>query len=73
LVAITPEYIPLNPIHDCGLFTLMAMRHFDGSRLPNLIGFDELKLRKDMLFEWVSSAANKMDWREWLLSKSVTM
>jgi hypothetical protein len=72
-LSITPEYIPPNLSHDCRLFTLMAMRHFDGSRLPNLIGFGELKLRKDMLFEWVSSTTNKMDRREWFLSKLVTM
>jgi hypothetical protein len=51
----------------------MAMQHFDGNRLLNLIVFDELKLRKDMLFKLVSNTTNKMDWREWLLSKLVTM
>lgn len=45
------------------------MQCWDGSRLPKLIGYDEFKLRKDMLFEWINSPTNKIDWRNCLLSK----
>ncbi|RCV32676.1 hypothetical protein SETIT_7G022100v2 [Setaria italica] len=34
---------------------LKAMQIWEGSRLSKLIGHDELKLRKDMLFEWINS------------------
>ncbi|RCV21181.1 hypothetical protein SETIT_4G117900v2 [Setaria italica] len=46
-----------------------AMQCWDGSRLPKLIGYGEFKLRKDMLFEWINSPTNKIDWRNCLLSK----
>ncbi|CAN6243077.1 unnamed protein product [Urochloa humidicola] len=36
--------------HDCGLFTILAIQHWDGQRLPDIIGYNELKLRKMSCF-----------------------
>ncbi|CAL5086231.1 unnamed protein product [Urochloa decumbens] len=49
--------------HDCGLFTLMAIQYWDGKRLPDLIGFDEMKLRKHVLFEIINNSANMINWK----------
>ncbi|CAN6289143.1 unnamed protein product [Urochloa humidicola] len=50
-------------IHDCGLFTIKAIQYWNGSRLPELIGYDEMKLRKEVLFDCINSSANEVDWR----------
>jgi hypothetical protein len=52
------------------LFTLKAIEYWDGSRLPKLIGYNEMKLRKDVLFECVNSPTNKIDRRNMFFSKS---
>jgi hypothetical protein len=52
------------------LFTLKAIEYWDGSRLPKLIGYNEMKLRKNVLFECVNNPTNKIDWRNVFFSKS---
>ena len=55
--------------HDCGLFTLKAIEYWDGHNLPNLMEFDELKLRKLVVVEWFHSPANKLQHKTAFVSK----
>ena len=55
--------------HDCGLFTLKAIEHWDGVNLPNLTEFDEMKLRMKVLAEWFYSPANKLEHKSAFVSK----
>ncbi|CAO2146193.1 unnamed protein product, partial [Urochloa humidicola] len=50
--------------HDCGLFTILAIQHWDGRRFPGIIGYDDSKLRKDVLFQIINNSVNKVDWRD---------
>ena len=62
-------FCALNLSHDCGLFTLKAIEHWDGHNLPNMMEFDEMKLRKQVLLEWLQSPANKLENKTELFSK----
>ena len=62
-------FCALNLSHDCGLFTLKAIEHWDGHNLPNMMEFDEMKLRKRVLLEWLQSPANKLENKTELFSK----
>ena len=55
--------------HDCGLFTFKAIEHWNGHNLPNIMEFDEIKLRKRVLLEWIQSPANKLENKTELFSK----
>ena len=50
--------------HDCSLFTLKTMQYWDGSTLPRLKGLNDLKLRKEMFFQWINSPIYKIDWKD---------
>jgi len=45
------------------------MEHWDGHNLPNMMEFDEMKLRKRVLHEWLHSPANKLENKTELFSK----
>ncbi|KAJ1256793.1 hypothetical protein BS78_K311300 [Paspalum vaginatum] len=47
--------------HDCGLFTLKAIEHWDGVKLPQIRGNDEINSRRRMLCEWIRSPGNEVD------------
>ncbi|KAJ1265028.1 hypothetical protein BS78_08G046800, partial [Paspalum vaginatum] len=58
------------PRHDCGLFTLKAIEHCDGVKLPEIRGNDEINLRRRMLCEWIRSPENEVNGMNILINDS---